>query len=303
MAVAVIVPVFLVILAGFALRRLGLFAEPFWEAAERLTYFVLLPALLVSVFARGGIDLASHLGMVWVIAAAVATVSLLTLAARPLLAVDGPGLTSVLQGALRQNSYAGLAIAAGLYGLDALAAAGIAVLTLVLATNLISVAALLVLGNGAGRRPGPRALAAQLAANPLILACLLGLALGLSDIRLPGILADLLALLGRAALPIGLLAVGAGLALQVDGRLVALTYAAVAKLAILPALTAALAALAGLGPEAAANAILFTALPTASSSYILARRLGGDATLMAAIITSQTILALASLPLVLTLLV
>jgi malonate transporter len=271
MAVAVIVPVFLVILLGFALRRLGLFAEAFWEAAERLTYFMLLPALLVSVFSRGGIDLASHLGMVWVIAAAVGVVSLITLAARPLLGVDGPGITSVLQGALRQNSYAGLAIAAGLYGVDALAAAGIAVLTLVLATNLISVAALLLLGNGAGGRrakPGARALAAQFVANPLILACLLGLALGLSGVSLPGILADLLALLGRAALPIGLLAVGAGL-----------------------------------GSEAAGNAVLFTALPTASSSYILARRLGGDAALMAAIITLQTILALITLPLALTLLV
>ena len=48
--------------------------------------------------------------------------------------------------------------------------------------------------------------------------------------------------------------------------------------------------------------VLFFALPTASTAYVLTRQLGGDSHLMAGLITLQTLLAAISLPLVLTLL-
>jgi predicted permease len=73
--------------------------------------------------------------------------------------------------------------------------------------------------------------------------------------------------------------------------------ATVIKLVLMPALVLGLALLLGLPPISRDVALLFAALPTATSAYILARQLGGDAELMAALITAQTLLAMLTLPL------
>ena len=138
--------------------------------------------------------------------------------------------------------------------------------------------------------------------NPLILACLLGLAMNLSGIGLPPVVGPLLESLGKAALPIGLLAVGAGLALDsLRGAGRPLVVSSVLKLVVLP-LVALLGlgglALAGVGLDEASRGvvILYTALPCSASAYVLARQMGGDAPLMATIITTQTLAAMATLP-------
>ena len=71
------------------------------------------------------------------------------------------------------------------------------------------------------------------------------------------------------------------------------------KLILLPLLTLALCLFTGLTGKAASIAILFQALPTASSSYVMARQMGGNAPLMATIIAAQTLLAMLALPLIL----
>lgn len=296
MIVLLIFPVFLVILLGFALRRL--FPEAFWPAAERLTYMVLLPALLVSICA--GADLASgrFLAMAAAIGLAMLAITVIALALRPMVSDDGAQFTSTVQGAIRFNGYIGLATAGALYGAEGLAAAAIAALTIVLFGNIISVAVLATYGKDAA--PRLARVVALLAGNPLLIACALGLALNLTGLGLPLVLAELLELVGRAALPIGLLAVGAGLRLEIRrAQVKALAASSALKLVLLPLVTAGLAWALGVTGLALAIAVLFNALPTASSSYILARQLGGDAPLMAAIITLQTLLALASLPIVL----
>jgi predicted permease len=136
--------------------------------------------------------------------------------------------------------------------------------------------------------------------NPLILACLLGIGLNLGGIGLPGWSADAIELLGNAALPLGLVAVGVALrpqALWHSGR--AFWLSSALKLIVTPLIVMALAWIVGLHGAHRDIALLFAALPTATSAYILARQLGGDAELMAAVITGQTLLAMATLPLLL----
>jgi predicted permease len=106
-------------------------------------------------------------------------------------------------------------------------------------------------------------------------------------------------ILGQAALPLGLLAVGAALSIQAAraaGGIVIATSAV--KLLILPAITFGLLRVLGVQGVEASIAVLFTGLPTATSSYILASQYGGDARLMASIISVQTLLSIISLPLV-----
>jgi malonate transporter and related proteins len=70
------------------------------------------------------------------------------------------------------------------------------------------------------------------------------------------------------------------------------------KLLGLPLITYELLRLLGVEGVEASIAILFNALPTATSSYILASQYGGDAKLMASIISVQTLLSMITLPLV-----
>ena len=163
---------------------------------------------------------------------------------------------------------------------------------------LVNVLSVLVLSvQGGGRRPAPSEVARSVATNPLIVACALGLLANASGTRLPAGLDGALAALSAAALPCGLMAVGAALspgALGGHARGVALSAAA--KFLALPLLSLGVGRLLGLPPEALGALVVFQAQPTATASYVLARQLGGDADLMASIVTAQTLLAFAVLP-------
>jgi len=139
--------------------------------------------------------------------------------------------------------------------------------------------------------------------NPLILACLAGMALALSGIGLPGGTGRFLSLVGQGSLPLGLLCVGAALqprALRQD--IVTLAGNGALRLLAMPVLAAGVALLFGLEGPAALVLVVFSAMPTAPTAYVLTRQLGGDGTLMAGLVTFQTLAAVLTIPVVLTLL-
>jgi predicted permease len=296
-----LLPIFALIVLGGVFRASGFLDAGFWRPAEKLTYFILLPALLVENLATSDLASLTLYGPGLIILVSLVAMTALLLLLRRRVASDGPGFSSVVQGAIRFNSYIGFAAASALYGRPGLTLAAIAVLALVPVGNTISVIALARYGRG--KPPSLRATAKAVIGNPLILACLLGAALGLMGIGLPFGLAPLLHILGTAALPLGLLAVGAALdltAFRANPREIAASVAA--KLVAVPILSWASGWLLGIGGVALAVTILFQALPTAPSSYIMARQLGGDHKLMAAILTVQTLASVITLPVVLWLL-
>ena len=147
-------------------------------------------------------------------------------------------------------------------------------------------------------RPCPRSRATR-----LILACLAGFALNAAGVDLAGVPRDTLAVLGQASLTLGLLCVGAGLELAQLGQNRAAALATCAlKLVLMPAATALACRLLGIEGLSASVAVLFTAGPISASSYVLARQLGGDAPLIAGLITLTTIGAALTMPLTLAIL-
>ncbi len=298
---AALVPVFVLILLGHLMKRGGFPGDGFWEPAERLTYYVLFPALLVGNLARAPLAEVplGQFTLVLVVTWSVAALALLLL--QRWLATDGPAFTSVVQGGIRFNTYVGLAAAEALFGVAGLTLAAVVIAVLVPLVNVLCVGVL----NRHGRAgpPGWGAVLRGLVRNPLILACLLGVLLNLGGVGLPWGSGEVLDIVARAALPLGLLAVGAGLDLNAirerHGTVVAVTAF---KLLGLPLAVAAAAWLLQLPHEETAIAVLFAALPTAPSAYILARQLGGDARLVAGMLTLQTVSAVVTLPLVLALL-
>jgi len=300
-------PVFAVIVLGAGMRRLRFPGEQFWPAAERLVYFVLFPALLFRTIAGADLGAVQVGPMAWSLLGALAVLILILLLARPILARDGPAFTSVFQGATRFNTYVGLAAAAALFDAEVVAAFALCIALMVPTLNLACVAVLSFHGAAAIAGTGQwrllRRTAVDVARNPLILACLAGAAMQVVDAPLPALLDAFLDILARAALPLGLVAVGAALTSQgLAGRLRPVALACLAKLALFPVLIAGSAWLFDLEGASRTAALLWGVLPTSPAAYVLARQLGGDAETMAAAVTGSTILAFLTMPVMLDLL-
>lgn len=292
-ALGALLPVFMVIALGWGLRRARFPGEGFWAPVERITYYLFFPALLIHTLQ--GVNLGGVLGSGLVPALLIA-VSLMGLAVAVLsLGLEGPAATSMFQGAIRFNTYVFLATVASLFGPAGLALGAVCVAFVVPVINVYCVSFLARRGHGRGRAGW----LAEIVRNPLIIACVAGLLLSGSAVHLPSALAKLLEILGRAALPLGLLAVGAALdpaRARAQGGIVVLTTAA--KLILLPLVGYAACSLLGVGGLARAVGVLWCAMPTATSSYILARQLGGDAPLMAGMVSTTHLGAFVTLPLV-----
>lgn len=294
-------PIFLLIFVGTAALRSGFLGQGFWRETEKLIYFVLFPCLLLGSVARAELGALEILPMAGAILGAMAGMTLLMLLLRPRLALDGPAFTSLYQGVIRMNTYLAFAVAAGVGGQPAVQATAVAVAIFVPAANVLCVTVLVRYAGSSGAASVGRTLLA-VARNPLILSILGGIALNLTGLGLPPVIGPMLKILGDAALGLGLIAVGAGLdfrSARTSGSTVLLASAL--KLAVMPALAWGLCRLFGLSGPGALAVLLLNAMPTAGAAYILARQLGGDAPLMASIITVETALAMLTLPLVLAL--
>lgn len=296
-----IAPIFLLICTGYALRRGGIPSEEFWNLNDRLVYFVLMPALFfvrISEADLSGPGLLRYAGTLYFgFFAAI----LFGVAAALWLRRGGAVGTSVIQGTGRFNTFIGLAVAEALYGAEGLqiAVLGAALLVPVVNLTVVSLFAVFL------PRPGGRAVRGAILAlltNPLILSILAAIGFNAAGLAPIPVISETLGVLGQAALPIMLLCVGASLKLRglsADALPVALS--AIGKLAVFPLATIAAAAAFGLDPLAAAVALIYGALPTGVAAYTLSRQLGGDAPLMATMITIQTLLAFAVMPVWLTL--
>lgn len=293
--------VFGLIAAGYLLRRIGILEDRFWRFAENATYYLFLPVLLLVSLATADVAIVDALPMFSLLVCAILAVAVLSLLLRPLLRVDAPGFGSVFQGAVRSNTYLGIAAAFAAYGDRGLPLAAIAIAALIPLGNVLSV--IIVTRCNPAHASGASVTAA-IVKNPIILACAAGLALNGIDVNLPGAIRTALEALGKIALPLGLLVVGAGLGIRAALASRSLTLASSGlKLAAMPATAFALCLLLSVTGPQAAVAVMFAALPSAGSSYVLASQMGGDATLMASILTVQTLLSFLTLPLLLLLMV
>ena len=225
--------------------------------------------------------------------------SLLCLALRPLLArgaVDGPAFTSVFQGAIRWQTYVALAVSGNLFGDVGLALASVAMVAIIPLVNVFSVGVLAHYASTEKRSAG--AIVDDGGdAIPLIWACVIGLVLNVTHLPLPKLWHEVADALGRSSLAIGLLVTGAGLHLEGLFRpSLAASVAVFLKLVLMPVIAVALALWFGLTGSNLAIVTACSAVPASSSAYVLARQMGGDAPLLAQIITLQTILAAITMP-------
>ena len=291
----ILLPDFALIVLGYAICRHTALDRPVWDGAERLVYYLLFPVLLFQAIVRSPIDAASLL-QVGGVGLTIAGVGIgLAFALGRLPGVDPLLHASGAQTAFRFNSYVALALAERLAG-----AQGVAwqALLAALCVPVCNVAAVWPLA-----RQGGQSYLGELLRNPLILSTLAGLLANLAGLQLPDLLATTLSRIGAAALPLGLMAVGAGLrfgALRQGPRLAAGLMSI--RHLLLPAVAIPLVIALRLPPAQQAVLVAFSAMPTASSAYVLAARMGGNGAYVAGLVTVSTLLAMVGLPAALALL-
>lgn len=296
-----VLPVFVLIAVGYGLRKSDFLPDATWRPIEKLSIHLLYPGFLIpaiwSADISGGRAGAAGLAAV----SAVLIIATVTLLAKPLIRLDGPAYTSLFQGVIRWNSFVFLPVIQSVYGPDGLALAAVVIGAMIPVTNVLCV---VVLERwGADRKPlSAASLIRAILSNPILIACLVGLALNLARVpRLPG-LSDTLELLGAAALPLGLVVAGAGLSFaQVAKRRVTIGAVSFIKLIVTPPLMWGLCVLYGGDATAQGIALMCGAAPGAAASYMLARQMGGDAPLMAGIVALTTVGSAATIPILLVL--
>lgn len=291
-------PVILLVSLGRFLAWRGIPDTDGWRALERLCFIVLFPAMIVLVLSRAPFDAAPwKLAIPLVVAQCImATIGLLSVFWP---GIERPAIGSIIQSNSRWNTFIALSLCGVLFGEEGLALTSLAAAVMIPTANILSVTALTHFADHpTGKKRNPFA---EMIRNPLVLACIFGLALNAAGVKPAGIFETTLDMLSAPAMTLGLLAAGAGLNLAALRRAGVLTvFWSLVRLLGMPVLAINLARY-GFGLEGIPLIVLAIAAstPTATNGYIMARQLGGDASLMANLIATETTLAIITLPLIL----
>lgn len=290
-----LLPVILIVALGQLLSTRRWIAPEAFRSIDRLSFLILLPALIVRALANAEFDTAPW-QMVVTLIAAQCLMGLVGLAAYGWPNISRPAIGTIIQSNVRWNTIIALSLGAALFGYEGVALVGLAAAVMIPAANVLSVYALTA---HAERPPGvkPRPFLAM-TRNPLVIACVIGIGLAAAHIEIPAAIDETLRILANAAIATGLLSAGAGVDLKALTRAGLRTFTwSLIRLLGMPALVLGIGLMIGLSGLPLAIALLCAATSTAPNSYVLARELGGDTTLAANLIAVQTVLAAITLPL------
>lgn len=291
-------PVMFLITMGYVMRARNMIEPGFWLPCEKLNYFYLFPALMFSQVASTDLKEFPVKPIACSILGAVVVAALSLWLWRLWRKQSGPVFSSVVQGALRPNTYIGVAAAAATYGNTGLTVTSISIAVAIPLLNVASIVVLMYYGRGS--KPGFPQITKSLIRNPVILSVVAGILFNISGLTMPETASGILHILGGASLPLGLLAVGAGLDLKAarmaHGPVLQSTFV---KLLLVPVITLIIGLWTGISGSVLATVVLFNALPCTPSAYIMTKLLGGDHQLSAGIISVQTVLAAVTIPFIL----
>jgi malonate transporter len=286
-------PDFSLILCGYLVCRYTALNRPVWDQVEVLVYYFLFPVLLLHSIVRSPLDLGAASGLIGAgLALGLGAIALsYSLPHLPWIGrrIDRRLHAAGAQVAFRFNSFIGLALAERLAGPQGLLLFAVLIGFCV---PLFNVGAVWPMA-----RHAQRSVLRELVRNPLIIATASGLLANVLGFKVPDWAEPTISRIGAASLALGLMAAGAGLRFASLGQAKTLAVAVLAiKHLLLPLAALGLAQAFGLTPVQTTILLAFSALPTASSAYVLAARMGYDGAYVAGLVTLSTLLGVVSLP-------
>jgi predicted permease len=286
-----LIPVFALILIGYFFKRIKFPSHEFWPQADKLTYYILMPSLLIIKLSTASLDNENSFGFVMSAILAIFFTMIILIVVNKIIPAPPSSFTSMVQGGIRFNTYVFLALAGSIFGDEGLVFAAIILTFAIPFINIlcITIFALYITND----KLNFFYLLKSIITNPLIIACGIGGGINFLGIDLPLLVNNTLEILSNAALPMGLLSVGFGLVIrEIKSSKSEVIISSIAKHLIFPVLIFAFGTIFGIDGMMLSILVLFAVLPTAPSSFILARQLGGDIGLMSSIITVQTLLSI-----------
>jgi len=292
-----VLPVFLTILCGYGLAVSGGLPADQWTGVEVMSFRLLIPAVLIGAIAGSDLEISRFGPLVGLLVLTLVILAALVFAIRLVLPermMDVSSFTTLFQAATRWNGFIALALAEQVAGAEGILLVAVIMAVLIPLINIVNIIILSAYGPGDS---SVKTVAMTIVKNPLVQACAIGLTLSISGIQMPEPIAQSLDFIGRAALGVGLLAVGAGITFRRLLRAGVLVWIGLILRPLLaPAIFIMLGQYAGLAPLHLLIGAMVMAVPAAANGYIIARRMGGNAGLYADIMTWQAIANLLILP-------
>ena len=285
-----LIPIFSLIMIGYFLKKIKFPSYEFWPQADKLTYYILMPSLLIYKLSNANLKEVDSFNFVLTALLTITIILFILMLINKFFKANDDAFTSVVQGGIRFNTYVFLALADSIFGDTGLVLAVILMTFVIPFINIlcISIFALYV----SESRLTFTYLLKSIVTNPLIMACLIGGGINYIGIEVPIIADKILAILSSAALPLGLLSVGFGLVIkEINSSKSEIFNSNFAKLVLMPIIMFLIAKFFELENQMISILVIFAVLPTAPSSFVLARQLGGDVKLMSSIITVQTLVS------------
>jgi malonate transporter len=286
-------PDFSLILCGYLVCRYTALNRTVWEQVESLTYYFLFPVLLFQSIVRTPLDLQATSSLILAgLATGLMAIGLsYSLPWLPFIGkrIDRREHAATAQVAFRFNSFVALALAERLAGPQG---PQLVAVLIGICVPIYNVAAVWPMA-----RHAQRGFVRELLRNPLILATASGLAANLMGFAIPHWLEPTVNRIGAASIALGLMAAGAGMRFGPLARAKVLAVCILGiRHCVLPLLALGMSHALGLSPLYTTVLLAFSALPTASSCYVLASRMGYDGALTASLVSLSTLLAMLSLP-------
>ena len=292
-----VLPIIFTLLCGYFLLRTGYIPRADWRGVEVLSFRLLIPAVLIKFIATSELNVSEFLPMILTVIASVSMVGFSVLLLRKFRTVDSlpnPSLSTLFQTTTRWNAFITLVAVELFVGEEGVVLVAVAMATMI---PLINVANIIVLSVYGKAKASFKNIVVHVLKNPIVLSCIIGLSINVLDIELSVPVSQTLDIIGRAAIGIGLLAVGAGIdPSRLFKSSLDMWLGISLRLIVIPLLFISLAVVMELGHIETLVGVLILAVPSASNGYIVAKQMGGNSELYADILAWQVILSMVLLP-------
>lgn len=291
-----VLPVFLVVGLGYALKGTGLVDGGFLEQLNRLVYFVALPIMFFYKIATADFSASFNADMLSGIMVCIGVVAFCSYLYTGFRNYDKPQRGAFSQAAFRGNLvYIALPIIYSAYGEAGFATAGIIIGFMTAVVNFLSIVVLLLPHRQDGHDLKPLFWIHQIVLNPLIMSSFLGIFWSFFQLPIPTVLANTFDIISGMTMPLALIVIGASFSFEeLRGEMVITGVATVIKIVLMPLIAAGLLLFLGVRGMEFGVGILLTGAPTASAAYIMTQQLKGDADLASSIIMFSTLMSILS---------